>query len=74
MKLDLDYTDEDPKSDFRKTNFPARLIYERVLPEITARLSDVHYHRSSPYSGYGKPTTDKTVGDLHQCELSFFRP
>ena len=30
LKLELDYSDE--KSDFRKTNFPARYIYERLIP------------------------------------------
>nr|GAT59392.1 glycoside hydrolase family 2 protein [Mycena chlorophos] len=57
LKLELDYNDE--KSDFRKTNFPARHIYERVLPAIVEDLSDIYYHRGSPYSGQGKVTTDK---------------
>ncbi|KAH9927208.1 glycoside hydrolase family 2 protein [Epithele typhae] len=65
--LELDYSDE--TSDFRKTNFPARWIYERLLPDVVQRLCDIHYHRSSPYSGYGKPTTDKTYGDLHQWNV-----
>ena len=67
-KLQLDYSDE--KSDFRDTDFPARYIYERLLPSVVGRLTDIHYHRSSPYSGFGKPTTDRTYGDLHQCTLS----
>ncbi|THH31326.1 hypothetical protein EUX98_g2891 [Antrodiella citrinella] len=67
LKLDLDYSDE--TSDFRKTNFPARYIYERLLPSVTEKFSDIHYHRSSPYSGYGKPTTDKAYGDLHQWNV-----
>ena len=66
FKLDLDYNDEN--SDFRKTTFPARYIYERLLPSVVEKFSDIHYHRSSPYSGFGKPTTDKTVGDIHQCK------
>lgn len=65
-KLDLDYSDE--KSDFRDTNFPARYIYEHLLPSVVERLSDIHYHRSSPYSGFGKKTTDQQYGDLHQCQ------
>ncbi|KAG8934638.1 hypothetical protein FRC02_009582 [Tulasnella sp. 418] len=69
LKLELDYSDEDPSSDFRKTNFPARHIYERVLPEIVDRLSDVFYHRGSPYSGYGKASGDKQWGDLHQWNV-----
>ncbi|KLO14962.1 glycoside hydrolase family 2 protein [Schizopora paradoxa] len=63
----IDYSDE--KSDFRKGPFPARYIYERVLPEVTAKHSDIFYHRSSPYSGFGKPTTDKSNGDLHQWNV-----
>jgi beta-mannosidase len=65
LGLELDYSDE--KSDYRKTDFPARHIYERVLPEIVKKHCDVYYHRGSPYSGRGKPTTDQTLGDLHQC-------
>ena len=63
--LQLDYSDE--KSDFRETNFPARYIYERLLPEVVSANSNIHYHRSSPYSGFGQKTTDQTYGDLHQC-------
>lgn len=70
LNLDLDYSDE--TSDFRKTNFPARYIYERVLPAVVEKFSDIHYHRSSPYSGQGKPTTDRTLGDLHQCKRYMF--
>ena len=69
MNLELDYNDEDPNSDFRKTTFPARHIYERLLPEIVGKLSDIYYHRASPYSGFGRPTTDKNFGDLHQCQF-----
>ena len=66
-ELDLDYGDEE--SDFRKTNFPGRYIYERVLPQIVKEHSDFHYHRGSPYSGHGKVTTDQTYGDLHQWNV-----
>lgn len=47
--------------------FPARKIYEEVLPQIVEDNCTIPYHRSSPYSGYEKPTTDQTNGDLHQC-------
>ncbi|ESK97613.1 glycoside hydrolase family 2 protein [Moniliophthora roreri MCA 2997] len=67
FKLELDYSDE--TSDFRTTNFPARYIYERVLPAVVEKFSDIHYHRSSPYSGQGRPTTDRTLGDLHQWNV-----
>ncbi|KAH9483065.1 Beta-mannosidase B [Psilocybe cubensis] len=67
LNLELDYSDE--TSDFRKTNFPARYIYERVLPSVVGEYSNIHYHRASPYSGQGKPTTDRTLGDLHQWNV-----
>ncbi|OCH90937.1 glycoside hydrolase family 2 protein [Obba rivulosa] len=66
-KLKLDYSDE--KSDFRNTDFPARYIYERLLPSVVEGLCDIHYHRSSPYSGFGKVTTDSNYGDLHQWNV-----
>jgi beta-mannosidase len=61
----VDYSDE--TSDFRNSKFPARYIYERTLPSIVKKFCDIHYHRGSPYSAPGKVTTDKTLGDLHQC-------
>ncbi|EKM59838.1 glycoside hydrolase family 2 protein [Phanerochaete carnosa HHB-10118-sp] len=67
FKLDLDYSDE--HSDFRNTTFPARHIYERLLPSVVEKYSNIFYHRSSPYSGFGKPTTDRTYGDLHQWNV-----
>ncbi|KAG8218701.1 glycoside hydrolase family 2 protein [Butyriboletus roseoflavus] len=63
----VDYSDE--TSDFRKTKFPARFIYERTLPSIVSKFCDTHYHRSSPYSTPGVVTTDKTLGDLHQWNV-----
>ncbi|CEL57611.1 beta-mannosidase [Rhizoctonia solani AG-1 IB] len=69
LKLELDYDADPSQVDFRKTNFPARYIYEVILPEVVNRLSDTHYHRASPYSGYGKPTTDRTYGDIHQWNV-----
>lgn len=45
---------------------PARLLYEHVLPETVARLTDpaVPYHRGSPYGGKGWDTSDPTIGDV----------
>lgn len=56
----------------QKTTFPAREIYERTLPEVVERLSDVFYHPGSPWGG--KDTRDPTVGDIHQwvCWLRFW--
>ncbi|TRM61591.1 glycoside hydrolase family 2 protein [Schizophyllum amplum] len=68
FKSDFDYH-SDERTDFRTTEFPARHIYERVLPSIVGKLSDVYYHPSSPYSGQGKPAMDQTLGDLHQWNV-----
>ncbi|KAJ7095340.1 glycoside hydrolase family 2 protein [Mycena belliarum] len=67
LNLELDYSDE--QSDYLKTNFPARHIYERLLPAVVEELSDTYYHRGSPYSGNGKLTTDQTYGDLHMWRV-----
>ncbi|KAJ7129735.1 glycoside hydrolase family 2 protein [Mycena epipterygia] len=67
LNLELDYSDE--TSDYLKTSFPARHIYERLLPQIVHNLCDIFYHRGSPYSGQGKLTTDKAYGDLHQWNV-----
>ncbi|EJD54587.1 glycoside hydrolase family 2 protein [Auricularia subglabra TFB-10046 SS5] len=64
LNLEIDYSDE--TGDFRNTTFPARYIYERLLPDAVSRLSDIPYHRGSPYSGFGKNSTDSYYGDLHQ--------
>ncbi|KAI6119373.1 glycoside hydrolase family 2 protein [Pisolithus croceorrhizus] len=45
---------------------PARHIYESMLPSIVSKFCDIHYHRGSPYSAPGVPTTDPTsfVGNV----------
>jgi beta-mannosidase len=59
-----EYDPSDQEGPWDQTNFPARKIYERVLPEICERLAgDVPYWRSSPYGG--KTSNDLTVGDTH---------
>lgn len=59
-----EYDIDDQKGPWDKTNFPAREIYERVLPKICEELAgDVPYWRSSPYGG--KFSNDTTVGDTH---------
>lgn len=65
--LGLEYDPDDEDGDWSKTNFPAREIYERTLPEVVHRLTDVYYHRNSPYGG--KDTRDPTVGDIHQWNV-----
>jgi len=58
-----DIDDDDPEH-WTKTAFPARKIYEIVLPDMMSRLVPyVPYWRSSPYGG--SSTRDSTVGDVH---------
>jgi len=66
--LEYNYEDKNPDN-WLKTNFPARYIYEKILPEAVAKYSpSVAYHPGSPW-GDGKPTSDPTVGDLHQWNV-----
>lgn len=64
-KLDYNFEDKDPES-WLKSSWPARYIYEHLLPKVINE-EDPHkiYHPSSPW-GDGKHTTDPTVGDTHQ--------
>ena len=65
--LDYDPQDQDP-SNWLKSTFPARYIYEKTLKNVVAELvPDTYYHFGSPYGG--KDTTDPTVGDLHQWNV-----
>ncbi|KAK6340978.1 hypothetical protein TWF696_009290 [Orbilia brochopaga] len=66
--LTYDYEDKNPDN-WLKTDFPARYIYEKILPEIVAEDGNgVFYHPGSPW-GDGKKTSDKTVGDMHQWNV-----
>jgi beta-mannosidase len=59
-----EYDPKDQEGPWDNTNFPARKIYERILPEVCERLAgDVPYWRSSPYGG--ETSNDLTVGDTH---------
>ena len=65
--LDYDVHDHDPENWLRST-FPARYIYEKLLPEVTSSLSpNAYYHFGSPYGGTN--SADPTVGDLHQWNV-----
>ena len=67
---ELDMTDE--VGPWHETNFPAREIYERLLPSLVDRLGgDVPYWRSSPYGG--SFSNDTTVGDTHIWDGMFSR-
>ncbi|KAH8171212.1 glycosyl hydrolases family 2 domain-containing protein [Sarocladium implicatum] len=67
-KLTCDYQDKDPQS-WLKTNFPARYIYESLLPSICKEIiPDTFYHPGSPW-GAPKKSDDLTVGDVHQWNI-----
>jgi beta-mannosidase len=51
--------------DFLSTPFPARVIYEQLLPEICTALDPTRpYWPGSPYGGV--KSGDKTIGDIHE--------
>ncbi|KAL3425139.1 Beta-mannosidase B 2 [Phlyctema vagabunda] len=65
--LTYEFGNKDAES-WLKTNFPARYIYEKILPDACAALTPhTYYHFGSPWGG--KTTTDPTVGDLHQWNV-----
>lgn len=65
--LTYDLDNKDAES-WLKTDFPARYIYEKILPEVCADLvPDTYYHPGSPWSG--KDSTDPTRGDIHQWNV-----
>jgi beta-mannosidase len=52
------------EGDFTQTAFPARALYERLLPDVCARLDPTRpYWRGSPYGG--SDSGDLTLGDQH---------
>ncbi|KAL1962656.1 hypothetical protein VTN77DRAFT_9290 [Rasamsonia byssochlamydoides] len=47
-----------------KTRWPARIIYDKILPEICAKyIPETPYHPGSPWGG--RPSNDPAVGDIH---------
>ncbi|KAK8034728.1 Beta-mannosidase B [Apiospora rasikravindrae] len=51
-----------------KTDFPARYIYEKILPDVCKKLIPAtYYHPGSPWGGVD--TRDPTVGDIHQWNV-----
>jgi hypothetical protein len=69
--LTYNYEDKDPES-WLKTNFPARFIYEKLLPEVVAEYCPTtFYHPGSPW-GDGKKSSDPTVGDMHQWNGKYY--
>jgi beta-mannosidase len=65
--LTYDFENKDAES-WLKTDFPARYIYEKILPDACKELvPDTYYHFGSPWGG--KDTTDPTIGDMHQWNV-----
>ncbi|KAI0474112.1 family 2 glycosyl hydrolase [Xylariaceae sp. FL0804] len=65
--LAWDPADADPES-WLRSDFPARYIYEKILPDVCAEhCPAVFYHPGSPWGGAG--TADPTAGDLHQWNV-----
>ena len=63
--LTYDYEDKNPEN-WLKTDFPARYIYEKLLPDVIEKEGvGIFYHPGSPWGG-GKITSDPTIGDMHQ--------
>ncbi|KAI1809889.1 beta-mannosidase [Poronia punctata] len=67
VNLEWDRKNTDAES-WLKTDFPARYIYEKILPDACRALCpSVYYHPGSPWGGVD--TRDPTVGDIHQWNV-----
>ncbi|KAH7034707.1 putative beta-mannosidase B [Microdochium trichocladiopsis] len=67
VDLTWDQKNHDAES-WLKTNFPARYIYEKILPDVCKDLvPGTYYHPGSPWGGVD--TRDPTVGDIHQWNV-----
>lgn len=56
------------EDDFTQTSFPARELYERLIPEVCAALDPQRpYWPGSAYGG--SDVSDQTVGDRHTWEV-----
>ena len=65
--LEYDLKDSNPAS-WLRTNFPARFIYESMIPDLAREhMLGVHYHPGSPWGG--NTSNDPTVGDIHQWNV-----
>ncbi|KAL3474146.1 glycoside hydrolase superfamily [Aspergillus californicus] len=67
--LTYDYEDDKDPESWLKSSFPARYIYEYLLPKVVEEeCPGLPYHPSSPWGG-GKHTKDATIGDIHQWDV-----
>ncbi|KAK7890749.1 hypothetical protein LTR67_007958 [Exophiala xenobiotica] len=66
--LSYDYEDKNEEN-WLKSDFPARYIYESLLPRVSAAEAPwIPYWPGSPWS-HGKVSSDPTVGDMHQWNV-----
>lgn len=66
-RLNYDPDDMNPEN-WLKSEFPARYIYEKMLPDVCRELvPSVPYRPGCPWGG--RKTTDPTVGDIHQWNV-----
>ncbi|KJZ76128.1 hypothetical protein HIM_04584 [Hirsutella minnesotensis 3608] len=65
----LNYNPDDMNpNNWLKSEFPARYIYEKILPDVCKELiPGTAYRPGSPWGG--KPSSDPTVGDIHQWNV-----
>lgn len=64
-KLQWDPKEKDPEK-WLKTEFPARYIYEKILPEVCLEHApSIPYHPGSPFGG-DDSSNNPTIGDIHQ--------
>ncbi|CAK7894679.1 hypothetical protein CAAN4_E04984 [[Candida] anglica] len=64
----LQWDKKNHTGDYAKTSFPARTIYEKIIPELVAKYHvGIPYHPGSPWGG--EKTSDPTVGDIHQWNV-----
>ncbi|KAJ3068133.1 hypothetical protein HDU98_008702 [Podochytrium sp. JEL0797] len=60
----------DDPTEWLATKFPARIIYERVLPQILSALHpSVPYKPGSPWTSLARPSSDPNAGDIHQWNV-----
>ncbi|OZJ04330.1 hypothetical protein BZG36_02373 [Bifiguratus adelaidae] len=64
-----EYHDPNDKGPWDDTPFPARKIYELIMPDMVKQLdpTGAPYWPGSPYGGVGG--ADRTVGDIHQWNV-----
>jgi len=55
--------------DFTQTRFPARAMYERLLPELCARLDPTRPYWPGSAYGSGADTNGQTTGDRHTWDV-----